>query len=436
MAKVEQVFGVSKDPVESYVERPDVDGLFKEAVSGDKQIIVYGASKQGKTALVERHLPYKDNIVVRCSPGAKTEDLYRSVLRLLNIEIVSERESGTHHSGEVGGGARFKALVPFLVSGQGDASLKVGGAKSSTERRETIEFNLSLAQDVSELIKRTGSSKFIVLENFHYLDEETQRTLSFDLRSFQEVGIRFVILGVWREKNRLAQFNGDLLDRMIEIPVEPWAPADFNRVMDAGERALRIELNVGIRNKLINNAFDSIGVLQELLKNLCKSEGVLETQSGLKGISDSVDISEVVKQKVADYSVRHIRALESIAEGRKSKKLTDDHVPLYLPYYLVKAFLEFDFESVIKGVSRERLEKKIKEFHHRPDDVRASDMSNLLHGFAALQNEKNISPPLFDYDKGGRVMRVVDSTFYFFLRNCSRDEVLREIPNPLESKKG
>jgi hypothetical protein len=26
---------------------------------------------------------------------------------------------------------------------------------------------------------------------------------------------------VWREKNRVVQFNGDLLDRLEEIPVEP-----------------------------------------------------------------------------------------------------------------------------------------------------------------------------------------------------------------------
>jgi hypothetical protein len=76
-----------------------------------------------------------------------------------------------------------------------------------------VPFNLELPQDISELIKRAGISKVIILENFHYLDDDKQRQVAFDLRTFQELQIRFVILGVWREKNRLAQFNGDLLDR-------------------------------------------------------------------------------------------------------------------------------------------------------------------------------------------------------------------------------
>jgi hypothetical protein len=60
-------------------------------------------------------------------------------------------------------------------------------------------------------IKEAGDTRTIILEKFHYLNDEKQKQLAFDLRTFQELGIRFVILGVWREKNRLSQFNGDLL---------------------------------------------------------------------------------------------------------------------------------------------------------------------------------------------------------------------------------
>ncbi|WP_454258266.1 hypothetical protein [Pseudoxanthomonas mexicana] len=52
------------------------------------------------------------------------------------------------------------------------------------------------------------------MENFHYLTDEVQQQFAFDLRAFQELGVRFVILGVWREQNRLAQFNGDLLGKV------------------------------------------------------------------------------------------------------------------------------------------------------------------------------------------------------------------------------
>ena len=103
---------------------------------------------------------------------------------------------------------------------------------------------------------------------------------------------------------------------------------------------------------------------------------------------------------------------------------------MYLPYYTAKAWLQFPFEHVVKGIRREQLEEQIKKDHHRAD-VRPSDLSNLLHNFAELQSEKGIVPPIFDYDQNTRTMRVVDSTFYFFLRHVDKAKVLSQLENPI-----
>lgn len=72
MTKLAEVFGVSADPVLSYIVRDNIDGLFTSVLKEDKHIVVYGASKQGKTALVSRYLPYDENIVVRLSPNTES----------------------------------------------------------------------------------------------------------------------------------------------------------------------------------------------------------------------------------------------------------------------------------------------------------------------------------------------------------------------------
>ena len=141
-----------------------------------------------------------------------------------------------------------------------------------------IEVNLALPQDITTLLRRVGFKKFIILENFHYLSVEAQKTLAFDLRSFQELGIRFVILGVWREKNRLTQFNGDLQDRIIEVPVEPWSTQEFRDVIALGSDKLNISIENGIQESLIESAFDSIGVVQELVMEVCAGARVEERQ--------------------------------------------------------------------------------------------------------------------------------------------------------------
>jgi hypothetical protein len=68
MPILEEVFGVSSKPVLSYLSRTAVDDRFLEALKSDKQIVVYGSSKQGKTALVSKYVPYDQNVVVRLTP--------------------------------------------------------------------------------------------------------------------------------------------------------------------------------------------------------------------------------------------------------------------------------------------------------------------------------------------------------------------------------
>jgi hypothetical protein len=219
------------------------------------------------------------------------------------------------------------------------------------------------------------------------------------------------------------------------VPVEPWSTEEFREVIRIGSEKLNVTLAPSLQEKLITSAFDSIGVVQELVKEVCLGAGVEKTMEKQLAIEDPKLLDRAVDKKTTDYAARHLRALEDIAEGRKSKKATEDSIPLYLPYYTVKAWLNFPFDQVVKGIRREQLEESIKRDHHRSKDVRPSDMSNLLHNFAELQSEKGIVPPIFDYDQNSRTMRVVDSTFYFFLRHVDKSEVLKNIENPVERVK-
>ena len=249
--KLEHVFGVSKELIASYTERPHVDEAIASALRQTRQIIVYGSSKQGKTALVQRHVPEEKRVTVHCSPQTNTEDLYRSLLRQMGVEITSEKSSESSREVESSITAKFTAMIPFFGSGEAETS---GGAKAGNTESITkipIEFNLSLAQDVGEILQKINTRKlFFVVENFHYLTPEVQSAFAFDLRTFEEMGLRFIILGVWKEANRLIQFNGDLQDRIAEIPVEPWEVKDFERLVETGEPHMNIIFDANVRRNI------------------------------------------------------------------------------------------------------------------------------------------------------------------------------------------
>lgn len=292
--KTTDVFGVRSTLIKSYIERESVDEKFKAALSSGNEIVIYGSSKQGKTSLLLKHLDVSKYVKVECSPQTTTIDIYKSVLRQLGITFIeSETVESTIEKGFKVGGS-FKVKVPLIGETGVSPELSKQAGYSREQNTTHVEYNLALAQDVSELLRTQRFNKFIVLENFHYLPNEIQEVLAYDLRIFQDYAIVFIILGIWREANRLVQFNGDLLDRVTEVPVEPWDRDDFLKVIDKGEKLLNADFSK-VKNQVVDESFNSIGVVQEICKLCCFEAGVKST------FSDAICITnehfKVAKQK-------------------------------------------------------------------------------------------------------------------------------------------
>lgn len=429
--KLEKVFGVSRDPVESYIEREAVDFALELALQETRQIIIYGSSKQGKSSLLQRHVAEENRVTVHCGPTTTAEDIYRSFLRQQDVEIVTERTSNVNLESNISISAKFIALVPFLGSGEVKTSGGIKNEESQGELRRSIEFNLANAQDVGELVFQVDGQRLIyVLENFHYLSDAVQRQLAFDLRTFEEMGLRFVILGVWRERNRLVQYNGDLQDRIAEIPVEPWENEDFQKIVDKGSSALNIAFSDNVLEKIFDEAHGSVAVVQELLKKTCEKCAVMESQEHEIKIDNLEFVQQAIEEKAAEYAARHIRSLESIAAGSRARRATEDTAALFLPYHLVRVMVNRSYQELKDGIERKDLQILIQQGHKTPDNVRTSDVTGMLSRLSSLQTSANIVPPLFDFDPGTRRLKVVDSTLYFFIDNCDPNEVMSEIPNP------
>ncbi|HEI6775331.1 TPA: hypothetical protein SK269_001804 [Yersinia enterocolitica] len=192
---IEDVFGVSGKQIETYIARDSVDNRFIDAINTDKQIIIYGASKQGKSALVAKYIPDEQHILVTLSPKTTLKDIYQSILRKCGVTLKTTYTEGTGDTSKFRAKAKIEATVAMILKTSIDAGAESSTTKKIEENYDEIEFNLELPDDVADLIKRTGNKKSIILENFHYLPEDIQRTFAFDLRSFQDLKVKFKVFG-------------------------------------------------------------------------------------------------------------------------------------------------------------------------------------------------------------------------------------------------
>jgi hypothetical protein len=174
--KTADVFGVSRDIPISYVERDHVDDKLLENLARDKHVIIFGSSKQGKTCL-RRHY-----ILVQCQNTWDINKLSEAILKAAGCEVevssskTIEGKAKLHVT--VKGGFKFFGAKTELEGGS-------EGERGKREERTTepLDLDASDPNDLVRALKAIDFSKFIVLEDFHYLPQETQEQFAFAKRA-------------------------------------------------------------------------------------------------------------------------------------------------------------------------------------------------------------------------------------------------------------
>lgn len=425
----DEVFGVGRDLPLNYVTRPEVDDKFVESLSRGKHIVIYGSSKQGKTSLRKKCLLEKDYVVISCQNKWSLAELHAAVLKECGFLVRQSTEktvAGTH---KITAALEGKLKIPFISE---------GGAKGEYEREHSedekntfspLELDPTDPNDVIRALEDIQFRKFIVLEDFHYLPDDAQRDFSFSLKAFHEKSkLSFIVVGVWREENRLIGFNGDLTDRVLSVDVDTWSNESLRDVIATGGKLLGVTFDNGFVEDLLKRSVESVHIVQEACRRACLRAGVnrtVFTQAGVGApvIGKGLDVAEVVGEVVGEQAARYQTFLMGFADGFQE---TD----LEMPKWIIYAILCSKIDDLERGVRLRRISKTIKAKHPRGDQLNNGNITQILKTAGSLQNKKGIRPLVIDYDGANTTLNVVDKGFFIWLSNQDVSELLEELELP------
>lgn len=409
-----QVFGIASSvPSYTYVDRSSLDKKFKYFAASEKHIVVYGASKQGKTILRKKNLPDIDCIVVQCRSSSTLEDIYAEILRKLGVGIptsLARTESKAN-------GSKGKVSVDLKIPPTSSAKFEVEKSASAkiddTTEYDVVGASLGDLGFISDSIK--DGKKKVVIEDFHYLPEQEKRRLAFDLKAFWDNSVFLIVVGVWSESNLLTYYNGDLSGRINEIDVR-WTEAELKSVLTQGEKALNIKFSDKIQQKMVLDASHNVGLLQRVAERLCYRSGITEPQNKLQLIQSYDTLAKCRKDICDEDKARYQQFCEAIGRGLKVNKNSQK---IYAR--IIKACVETPVDSdLCNGIHRDRIYQII---NHGPSeqDVSARSLDDALKNLNKLQLERKVSPLVFSYNADSRTVQLVDLNLLFFRRYGNPD---------------
>lgn len=427
---VDDVFGVSRDVPLNYIARDSVDGKLIDSLTRTHHIVIYGSSKQGKTCLRKHCLNSEDYITVSCQNRWKLGDLHAAILKRAGYEV---KQSTTHAVGghfKIAATAGGGASIPFFAKGEakveGEGQVNLEQATQKTE----LELDPLDANDIIRALEEIKFDKFVAIEDFHYLPDETQRDFAFALKTFHEQSkISFIVTGVWREQNRLIAFNGDLTERVFSVDVDTWSKDDLRKVIDAGAELMGIEFSREFINTVLEDCSESVHLAQEACRRACREEGIFSTQDDAKVVGSKESAKQLLKEIVDEQTARYSGFIMNFSDGFQQ---TD----LEMPKWIIYAILKSDITSLEKGLRLREISKLIKEAHPKGQGLNNGNITQALTSATSLQSNKGIRPIVIDYDGTNRNLHVVDKGFLLWLARQNRAELLADLDVDLAPRPG
>ena len=389
----------------TYLDR-SVHAEFKILSSQQKHIVLYGASRQGKSWLIAKYCP--SAIRIGCMPNSTIESINKLIVASLGIQPVRKQRTTSDESSETNevtgsGGVDFLGLAKTNLSGKTASSDKF----VSTEMFEFPALDYSDTAAVIRLIETEIINRFIVLENFHYLAPAVQFELAGALREFLYHGIKFIIIGIWKDENRLSRMVPDVSRSLEPIDIGDWTPDELKRVAISGSQALNITLSETVLDFFSNNCGRNIGIFIELLFTYCRLSGIFETQTE-PVLLDTMDCAK--KAATRTYSILLepiIERIDTLAESRPGEK--------GLRYYVVRAILDIiassDQNQLTTGIPCQYIIKQIAAYNEENfADYHIRRQLTNLHVRENPNRPEASLLPLFYYHSGKDCIYIVESS--------------------------
>jgi len=409
------VFGTQRREPLNYIERDRVDNELRNNLNRGRHVVIHGGSKQGKTCLRYHCLDPSEYIEINCQYSTNLIKLNKQILKSIGYETeMSNKKTIEGHAK-----LRVKLTSKIPGVGGGETSSEAGGKIKNEKTTTTLDLDPKDVNDIIRAINKVEPEKFIVIEDFHYLPLDVQKEFASCLKALhQRTNVTFVIVGVWLEKNKSIMHSGDLGGRVISVNADEWRHDELLSVINKGAEKLNIKFDEEFKEKLVEECYESVYIIQESCLKACKLCGVENPQPDSDDvlIADELDAEELIDTVVHEQDAKYRGFLRKFANGFRETKLE-------LYKWIMYSVVSTDPDDLEDGLGVPTIMRDINKKHPKIDDVNQGNLTQSLERIVKLQVERNVEPIILDYNNNDRRLDVVDKRFLIWLDNKSRSEL-------------
>ncbi|MEQ9247832.1 MAG: hypothetical protein RLO21_17785, partial [Nitratireductor sp.] len=300
----DDVFVAGGQPTITYVDREEthIERQLARAIATPNQIVsLSGATKTGKTVLCRKVLGKRQFVWIDGGQIASADGFWSEVRGELSIPDETEftRETGD------------------TITGGADLVITMKGSHLSKTSLKEKRSTKSLADTLSILIKEKIA---IVIDDFHYLNEETRRSIVRNIKGAVFNGLKVVLLSVTHRVFDAIEAETELTGRFTSIILPEWSLDDLKKIPEIGFHALNVECPTEIIENLGRESQENPFLMQKFCWEICFDCGIEEKNLIRKQrIPDDYNIEEMFVRIAKDAGLPIYKILVAGPQSRKQR---------------------------------------------------------------------------------------------------------------------
>lgn len=262
-----EVFVPGGQPTVTYVPRDSLaleDSLNRAIDRGHSLVSVTGPTKSGKTVLC-REVTRDRGALWLTGGDFKTESEFWDTLgQKLLVQAETESHASNSSSTSVEGRISLGASL---------------GANHSTAKTNSEIRRRRYSPKAAALEALSGYNKVIIIDDFHYLDTNTQTSVIRALKPRIFDGLRVVVLAVPHRAYDAIKVESEMTGRVQQVRIGKWRDDELLQIGRSGFSELKVVIPDDAMADLAAQAFGSPHLMQTFCYDVCYDSGITATSA-------------------------------------------------------------------------------------------------------------------------------------------------------------
>ena len=318
--KVEEVFTPNEVPTVTYVTREErkLEETLKDAIGMKNTVAsISGPSKSGKTVTLNKVIDSNYVITLSGSNIKSITDLWKQIFAWIGEPIKITKTSETSFDISIMARAGIDGGIPLFAKAKAEGEAGAGLTHGRGESK-------AIVIDPYEVIaSEIGESDFLIfIDDFHYIDRETQKDIAQCIKTLSERGVNFCLASVPHRSDDAVRANSELRGRLAAVDFTYWREDELVKIGYQGFSALNINVDKNVVAKLAKESSGSPQLMQLLCRNLCHECQIQSRQDiAVDVVIDDPKLQEILERtsQFANFS-SSLRAMHSGPKIRGSER--------------------------------------------------------------------------------------------------------------------